>query len=159
MVYGYRHRTKRIEKDRYISKKKRCSLPKEQMVSPNLLNAGKYDSVPNDTDEHNSPLWDECESPRCTSSTKSEMWLSRGSYVRETDERAGLLAGSLEEKPELVATRVHSLDYRYVAVNLYVGGAGVPLTFHGLRRRRTNLVELSGHVLLLGDGVDGLVIH
>jgi len=46
-----------------------------------------------------------------------------------------------------------------VAINLNVGRTRVPFAFHGMHRRRTNLVELGSHILLLGYSVDGIVVH
>ena len=41
------------EKSKVYQQRERCFVPKERMVSPELLNAGKYDKVSNDLGQHN----------------------------------------------------------------------------------------------------------
>jgi hypothetical protein len=52
MVYGYRCRTER-RKMKGISAKERYLVRKEQMVSPKLLNADKYDTWSDGMNRHN----------------------------------------------------------------------------------------------------------
>jgi hypothetical protein len=65
----------------------------------------------------------------------------------------------LEEKTELIARRVDVLDYADVAVDLNIGWASIPFSLHVLGRRCANFVEFGSHILLLGRGIDGVIVH
>lgn len=63
----------------------------------------------------------------------------------------------LEQESKLITSRVDIFDHPDIPVGLDVRWRGVPLALNGLWW--CDFVKFGSHILLLGDPLDGLVVH